>query len=164
VDSHPAVPSLIGALADSRDGLRQFAMRRLVSIGASAVPELILALKDSRDYMQESVAITLATMGQTSVPFLMEALKSKDRKICWAAAWVLSSMPPEVRTVLPNVKVAPPKPVSKHDSSQLIAAKTESGLHGVWSDAWLSKVRERLVANRMADVFKIIAMPNPLPN
>ena len=54
--------SLIGALGDNREGLRQFAMRRIVNRGTDAMPALIHELKDSRPEMQESVTVALVTI------------------------------------------------------------------------------------------------------
>jgi len=48
----------------------------------------------------------------------------------------------------------------KKDSTAAImpvvaALAAESGMHhGVWSDSWLSKVRERLASNRVIDVLE----------
>ena len=145
MNDHPALNSLIFALGDDRDGLRQFAIRRLVNIGADAVPALIQALKDPREYAQEGAAIALITLGAVALPQLMQAMKSEDRKLRWGACWVLSSMPPELRQSLPKVAL----PGSAPEIVPVLKSASESGLHGVWSDAWLSKVRERLEANRM---------------
>lgn len=140
MDTDPRISPLIHALHDWRDGLRQFAVRRMVSIGEPAIPHLLEALKASQQYTQESAAIALATLGPVSIPYLLKAMKSEDRSVRWGAAWVLASMGPEARTAIPEVA--------------LPASKVKS-MHGVWSDSWLTKVRERLQTNRMMDVINI---------
>ncbi len=146
------IATLITALHDYREGLRKFAIRRAINMGARAVPALIPLLKDKKEFTQESAAIILATVGQAAVPCLMQALKSDDREIRWGAAWVLSSMPVEVRVTIPRVPVAPVK-------------AGDSGLHhGVWSDSWLTKVRERLESNKGCDVIALAKLePPPKP-
>jgi hypothetical protein len=148
------IESLICALDDPRDGLRQFAIRRMVKLGAAAVPALIDALKEKGGYRQESAAIALATLGAVAVPYLMEAMtKNPERNVRWGAAWVLSCMPPEVRRSIPPVMVPAADQQDRH-----LPKPGESGLHGVWSDAWLSKIRERLESNRVADVVKLATL------
>jgi hypothetical protein len=141
------IQSLITALSDNRDGLRQFAIRRLVSMGARAIPALLLAIKTENQHVQEGAAIALATMGPVSVPYLMQAMQCEDRKLRWAATWVLSSMPPEIRQMIPKVSLPGVEqvPVGSPKAS-------DSGLHGVWSDSWLTKVRERLESNKQGIV------------
>jgi hypothetical protein len=134
---------LISALSERRDGLRQFAIRRLVNLGPRAIPALLTTLKSEDAHVQESAAIALSTMGLVAVPHLMQAMRSPDRKLCWAASWVLSSMPPEVRQAIPKVTL----PTRESEPRQLPKAP-ESGMHGVWSDSWLTKVRERLEAGK----------------
>jgi len=53
----PQVSSLIAALGDGREGLRHFAIRRLVALGVGAVPALIASLKTKNDTMQEAAAM-----------------------------------------------------------------------------------------------------------
>ena len=137
--------SLINALSDSREGLRQFAIRRLAKIGPPAIPKLILALKDKYVYGQEGAAIVLITLGSAAVPALLKAMQHEDRAIRWGATWVLSSMPLELRNQIPAVKL-PAVPNTVETTSK----PSESGLHGVWSDSWLTKVRQNLEANRGA--------------
>ncbi len=149
----PDVETLIAALHDYREGLRQFAIRRAVNMGTRAVPALIPLLKDKKEFTRESAAIILATMGPVSVPFLMESMKSEDSEVRWGAAWVLSSMPPEIRRAIPRITLA---------SSKEPAKAGDSGLHhGVWSDSWLTKVRERLETNKAADVISLVK-PEPI--
>src|SRR5208283_4585370 len=116
----------ISALRDSREGLRQFAIRRLAKIGPSVIPKLILALKDKDVYGQEGAAIVLITLGSASVPALLQAMRHEDRAIRWGATWVLSSMPLELRRQIPEVRL-PAVPKSVETSSKA----SESGLHGV---------------------------------
>jgi hypothetical protein len=134
---------LIAALGDGREGLRQFAIRRLVNLGARAVPALLVTLKHPNLWIQEGAAIALSAMGTVSVPFLMQAMKTEDRKMRWAASWVLSSMPPEIRRSIPKVSL-PGAVITPADTPKM----SDSGLHGVWSDSWLTKVRERLEASK----------------
>jgi hypothetical protein len=139
----PQVASLITALGDGREGLRHFAIRRLVALGVGAVPALIASLKTQNDMLQEAAAIALVTIGEPALPYLLAAMKHEDRKIRWGATWVLSAMPPEIRSLIPEVNLPGAEPAET-------AAKThDSGLYGVWSDAWLTKVRERLQAQAM---------------
>ena len=143
METDPRIPTLIQSLDDWRDGLRQFAVRRLVAIGEPAIPHLIQALKAKHEYTQESAAIALATLGPVSIPYLLQALKSDDREVRWGVAWVLASMGAEARVVLPEVALPGG------------AKKARPAMYGVWSDSWLTKVRERLHANRMTDVIGI---------
>lgn len=137
--------SLINALRDNREGLRQFAIRRLVKIGQSVVPQLIQELKDKDTYGQEGAAIVLVTLGSAAVPALLQAMHHEDHSIRWGATWVLSSMPLELRRQIPAVKLsAVPQAVTTTSKA------SESGLHGVWSDSWLTKVRQNLEANKAA--------------
>lgn len=137
--NNAAIDGLINALHDDRDGLRQFALRRLVTI-PEAIPALIEVLQDNKEYTQESAAIALRTFGTTAVPHLLQALKSKNRRICWGAAWVLQSMGPEARKAVPVVII--PGSQSEAPKSQVDAARKIGS--GVWSDAWLTKVRQQL--------------------
>ena len=150
--------TLVNALGDPREGLRQLAIRRLAIAGAPAVPMLVKVLTDKRDYVQDNAAVVLATIGQAAIPCLIEAMKSNDRSLRWCAAWVLSSMPPEARNSIPKVSIPA---VSAKVSKAAMPSASESGLHGVWSDAWLTKVRQSLEANKMADVIKLASIANP---
>lgn len=151
--NNETVQALIFALHEDRDGLRSFAMRRLANLGAPAVPELISALKNPSDDVQESAAIVLRTIGQPAIPFLLEALKCTDRKLRWGAAWVLSSMGPDARDAV----IA----LSRKESGQSVRLrqaalpKTPAAARnqGVWSDSWLTKVREELHAARQIAAF-----------
>ena len=147
----PRIDSLILALNDYREGLRQFAMRRLVSIGAPAIPHLIGALSSKHAYTQESAAIALATLGSLAIPDLLNAMKSEDKQIRWGAAWVLASIGPEARKQIPSVPVKIASPAARTDRPTPIP----EDMHGVWSDSWLTKVREKLQANRMLDVVNL---------
>ncbi|HYF51740.1 MAG TPA: HEAT repeat domain-containing protein [Planctomycetota bacterium] len=156
---HPDIQPLIHALRDHRDGLRQFATRRLVKMGEAAVPALIEALKDTDEQVQEAVAIAIITIGPRALVHLMTAMHHDDRRIRWGACWVLSSMPPEVRAMLPRVRIPAALKVTKESNSAVLpviaAQAADSGMHhGVWSDSWLSKVRERLASNRVTDVLE----------
>ena len=144
--------SLLNALSDPREGLRQFAIQRLVKLGREAVPFLIGALKNKNPLVQESVAIALVTIGGDAVPALLAAMQHQDREMRWTAAWVMSAMPEEFRRALPQVNL----PVAQETQPAAVAAAA-SGLHGVWSDSWLTKVRERLEANKVVDVLNLAA-------
>jgi hypothetical protein len=142
-DLDPKIESLINALDDTRDGLRQFAIRRLVNEGDRAVAALIGTLKSHNVMVQESAAIALVTMGNAALPKLMLALKSDDSALQWGAAWVLSSMPPEIRSTIPKVDLP-------DSNAKMEPAKVDSSvLHGVWSDSWLTKIRQTLKENRV---------------
>jgi HEAT repeat protein len=148
LQSNDNIRSLIFALHEDRDGLRSFAMRRLANLGPPAVPELIAALKNPNDEVQECVAVILRTIGQPAIPHLLEALKCSDRKLRWGAAWVLSSMGPEARDAVIGMSRK-----ESGQSSRLREAsvpKTPAAIRnqGVWSDSWLTKVREELHATR----------------
>lgn len=139
-----AVDTLVYGLHDDRDGLRQFVMRRLVNLGPQVVPAVIGLLGDNKDYTQESAAIILAAFGSDSLPHLLDALKTHpDRRVRWGAAWVLATMGPEARNVVPHVTVvaaeAAAKPAPRRQPSDL------------WSDAWLTKIRDQLAAARQLD-------------
>ena len=47
METNPAILALISGLQDERDGLRQFALRRLVKMGPQVIPALIETLKDN---------------------------------------------------------------------------------------------------------------------
>jgi hypothetical protein len=134
---HPSVSALLEALEQKQDGFRQFAMRRLLNIGPEAVGPLIQLLADRRPEIQESAAIVLATMGKPVIPDLIRAMKtSKDRKLCWGAAWVLATLGAEARAALPEVKIPVRNPAGP--------AEVPASNPGLWSDAWLTKVRAKL--------------------
>jgi HEAT repeat protein len=157
---NPNIEPLIQALRDHRDGLRAFAVRRLVAMGEAAVPALIEALRYPDQQVQEAVGVALITIGPRALVQLIRAMNHDDRNVRWGACWVLSSMPPEVRQLLPRVKL--PADRKAMDSAAIAAAiqtaAAGSGLHhGVWSDSWLSKVRETLARNRVADVLDMAA-------
>jgi len=143
----PAVLALVSGLHDERDGLRQFALRRLVKMGTSAIPALIETLADSKEDTKECAAIGLASFGATAIPYLVDAMKHDNRRIRWGATWVLASMGPEVRKAVPEVYIPGRHAVSKVGS-------------GVWSDSWLTKVRQQLQAARMDDFSDL---PNVQP-
>ena len=139
--SNDTVQALIEAMQENRDGIRQFAMRRLVSLGAEAVPLLIPTLKDPDENVQESAAIVLRTIGQPALPLLVETLRCADRKLRWGAAWVLSSMGPEAReAVMQQTRKGTATAVR-----QVAMPRIPNDMNqGVWSDSWLTKVRDQL--------------------
>jgi len=95
------------------------------------------------------------TIGEPALPLLLAAMKHEDRKIRWGATWVLSAMPPEIRQLDTRGQPAGAEPAET-------AAKThDSGLYGVWSDAWLTKVRERLQAHKIAESMLMGQEPQP---
>lgn len=141
------VQTLISALQDEREGLRLFAVRRLVSFQVLSVPSLIEALADGKEYTQESAAIGLATIGAPSVPYLLAALKSPERRTRWGAAWVLASMGPEAHSAIPQVRLPAAQSATNGRAS-------DSGIHrGVWSDSWLTKIRRQLDDARGRDLI-----------
>jgi HEAT repeat protein len=149
------IQTLFRALEDHRDGLRQFAMRRLLTFGPRIAPCAIQLLGDKRPEVQECAAIMLTTMGTPIIPQLIAAMKHKDRRVCWGAAWVLATLGPEARKWLPPVKLPPSKVESLPESG----AEPQTG---VWSDAWLTKVRNKLYAAR-AEVVHILAAFDAAP-
>ena len=137
------VETLIGALSDDREGLRSFAMRRLVSLGVQAVPQVIESLGSS-DQMQECAAIVLAALAKDSVPLLVEAMKShSNRRVRWGAAWVLAAIGADARGILPPVSVpeaaVPPPPRRRPED--------------VWSDSWLTKIKRNLEEAKGLEAF-----------
>jgi HEAT repeat protein len=59
-----AVPSLVTALADSRDHVRYMAAKSLGAIGDTAtVDPLIAALADENEFVRRSVAAALGSLG-----------------------------------------------------------------------------------------------------
>jgi hypothetical protein len=91
------IDSLINALHEEREGLRTFAVEKLVSIGREAVPALINALRATSEQTQEAAAGALCKMGSVAVPELRDAMQSDNRQVAWSACWVLGSMSPDVR-------------------------------------------------------------------
>ena len=150
MSNNPQVAPLVSVLHDSREGLRQFAVRRLVNLGPQVIPDLIPLLGDAKDYSQESAAIILATFGEASLPCLLDAMKNHpDRSVRWGAAWVLASLAPEVRKSLPRVAV----PVTQ--AQPTVTMPPERKPSDMWADAWLTKVREQLAAVRQNDVLSL---------
>lgn len=136
------VQALIQAMQENRDGIRQFAMRRLANMGAVAVPDLIPELKNADESVQECAAIVLRTIGQPALPLLVETLRCQDRKLRWGAAWVLSSMGPEAReAVMQQTRKGTATVVREVAMPTTPAAALNQG---VWSDSWLTKVRDQL--------------------
>jgi HEAT repeat protein len=154
--THPAIAGLINALHDDRDGLRQFAVRRLVNMGPDVIPALIETLQDNKEYTQEAAAIALRTFGNQAVPHLLKAMKCDNRRIRWGAVWVLQSMGPEARKTVPAVIIPSQQSaaVSEVDAAKKIGS-------GVWSDAWLTKVRQQLNDARNMDMSFGAAQPEP---
>ncbi|HEY3319475.1 MAG TPA: HEAT repeat domain-containing protein [Planctomycetota bacterium] len=136
----PQIAALITGLRDDRPGLRQFSLRRLVGMGPQAIPGLIELLADPDEGTQEYAAIALATFGSAAIPPLLDAMKHDNRRIRWGAAWVLASMGPEARNVIPEVPIPGAQPQSKQKPAKIGS--------GVWSDSWLTKVRQQLNAAR----------------
>jgi HEAT repeat protein len=141
---NPAIEGLIHALHDDRDGLRQFAIRRILKTGPVTIPALIEILQDNKEHTQEAAAIALASFGHTALPHLLAAMKHENRRVRWGAAWVLASMGPEARKVVPAVEI----PVLKQTEPD----KTQ---YGVWSDSWLTKIRQQLENARSLDLSQL---------
>lgn len=138
MDMNPAVSLLISGLHDEREGLRQFALRRLVKMGPQVIPALIDTLKDNKEYTQECAAIALASFGQASIPQLLQAMKHENRRVRWGAAWVLASMGNEARKSVPEVVIPETFKMPRVGS-------------GVWSDSWLTKVKQQLNAAKSGE-------------
>jgi len=98
----------------------------------------------------------LTTMGTAVIPQLIAAMRHKDRRVCWGAAWVLATLGPAARAALPPVKL-PLRKVEKASESSLALPA------GVWSDAWLTKVRQKLFEAR-AEVVHILAAFDAAPD
>lgn len=146
------VQALIEAMQENHDGIRPFAMRRLAGMGAIAVPELIPELKNTDEAVQECAAIVLRTIGQPALPFLVDALRCSDRKLRWGAAWVLSSMGPDAREAVINQ-------TRKGESIAVREVAPMPSLNdGVWSDSWLTKVREQLRQARQSLRFESVRL------
>ena len=78
-------------------------------------------------------------------------MQSKDRRTRWGAAWVLATMGPEVRNAVPPVHV-PAAAAAVEEPSTETQQPTRRYGSGVWSDSWLTKVREQLNAARKMDL------------
>lgn len=137
MDTNSHIGAMISGLHDEREGLRQFALRRIVKAGPTMIPALIETLKDNKEYTQECAAIALASFGSESIQPLLQAMKHENRRIRWAAAWVLSSMGPEARKAVPEVYIP--------------GAMTLPRGSGVWSDSWLTKVKAQLNAAKSGE-------------
>jgi HEAT repeat protein len=147
------ISGLISAIHDDREGLRLFAVKRLVKMDPQVViPALLQLLQERNENTQEAAAIGLATFGDNAIPHLLEALKSDNRRIRWGAAWVLASMGPQARNALPAVKITADQRPS--GSSTALPRPSQSG---VWSDSWLTKVREQLAAAKGLDPLGVSA-------
>jgi len=137
MDTNPNIGAMISGLHDEREGLRQFALRRIVKAGPAMIPALIETLKDNKEYTQECAAIALASFGSESIQPLLQAMKHENRRIRWAAAWVLSSMGPEARNAVPAVVIPGEFKLPRGS--------------GVWSDSWLTKVKQQLNAAKSGE-------------
>ncbi|MCY3020112.1 MAG: HEAT repeat domain-containing protein [Planctomycetota bacterium] len=82
----------LSAFNDAREGIRQFAARKVASYGAEVAPLLIQLLRESQGFTQESAAMALKEMGQPAIPLLLEALENPEKAIRWQAAVILAAM------------------------------------------------------------------------
>ena len=73
------------------------------------------------------------------------AMKHQNRRIRWGAAWVLATIGPEARKAVPEVVIPGAQP-----------ARVGSG---VWSDSWLTKVRQQLNAAKLGETGLGTAQP-----
>ena len=87
-----AILSHLAAFNDPREGIREFAARKLACYGAEAAPLLIELLAEQGGYSQECAALALQEMGPPAIPFLVAALQHENKKTRWQAAVILAAM------------------------------------------------------------------------
>ncbi len=136
IHNDPTIASLISALNNRCEELRQFAVRRLVNLGAAAVPGLIQALNSPLEQVRKNAAIALVTLGPIATSELTAAMNEGGEQ-GRRAEWVLSAMPAEARA---------------------------SGVRrGLWCDSWLTQIRRRLDSNSPSTVrlSHCVALANP---
>jgi len=90
-----AFDGLIKGMNDNREGMRNFAIQKVVALGEDVIPRLVELLKFKEGYVQDSAAAALTQFGPAAIPALVEALNSTDRTTRWAAAAALGQMGPE---------------------------------------------------------------------
>jgi hypothetical protein len=100
----PRVQTLIAALGDEDEKVREHASEALGEIGLEAVPALAEALKNKDAEFRWWAAKTLREIGSEAkdvVPTFIQALNDKDRWVRWVAMqalWIINS--PEARKAL----------------------------------------------------------------
>jgi len=87
--------ALIKSMNDNREGMRNFAINKVVAMGENIIPDMIELLAIREGYVQDSAAAVLIRLGAPAIPALVEALNSADRTTRWAAAAALGQMGPE---------------------------------------------------------------------
>ena len=103
----PAVPALVGALADPEEDVRHSAARALGATAAGeaiAVPALVRALNDPAGRVRGASAEALGEIGavaQTAVPALVEKLKDPEVAVRVAAAKALWQLEHRAEAVVP---------------------------------------------------------------
>jgi HEAT repeat protein len=97
MDQQKNIDAYVKALYDGREGIRLFAIRALVRVGADAVPTLIDLLKVDQGFVQDCASIALSMIGKPAIPALVQALDHPTRAIRWSAASVLSTMGEEAK-------------------------------------------------------------------
>ena len=97
MDQQKNIEAYVKALYDGREGIRLFAIRALVKVGADAVPTLIELLKVDQGFVQDCASIALSMIGKDAIPALIGALDHPQRAVRWSAASVLSTMGDEAK-------------------------------------------------------------------
>lgn len=113
MDLKSELQALRPGLNDNREGMRNFAIKKAVQLGAQIAPALVELLNEKEGYLADSAAQTLQLIGQPAIPYLLHALQSTtDRKMRWSIAAILAEMGPEARAAVDKVR-----PISARMSS-----------------------------------------------
>jgi HEAT repeat protein len=94
------IESSIKALSDNREGIRRFAIRRLIEIGPPAAPALIEALRQKHGFAHDSAVLALVGMGAPAIPNLIAAMNHENREVRWGVASVLNQLGDEGRAAV----------------------------------------------------------------
>jgi HEAT repeat protein len=96
------IESSIKALTDNREGIRRFAVRRLIEIGIPAAPALIETLKQKHGFAHDSAVQALVGIGAPVIPKLIEAMNHENREVRWGVASALNQLGEEGREAVDN--------------------------------------------------------------
>jgi HEAT repeat protein len=86
------IQGILNGLNDGREGIRNFAITRVASMGVEVAPALIDLLKRKDGYWHDSASASLIKMGAPAIPLLIEAMNSTDRSTRWGAAAILGAL------------------------------------------------------------------------
>lgn len=112
MNSTSELQPFLAGLNDNREGMRTFAIKKCVQLGASAVPGLIELLKEKEGYVADSSAQVLHLIGAPAIPGLLEAMKSPDKQTRWMATTILSGMGDDAKQAIDRTR-----PISARMSS-----------------------------------------------